>query len=97
MFHSERTFALSCRAGHSSVLGEVSLRSGVDYSANHDKLYLIAGDNGLHEPGQGNQRTRLCDDVLYEFHIARGIGELNDAVTYQIRLHSTPPTPVDNS
>jgi hypothetical protein len=61
----------------------------------HDKLYLIAGYNGLHEPGQGNQQTRLCDDVLYEFHIARGIGDLNDAVTYQIQLKSTRPTPVD--
>src|SRR5690242_12239469 len=36
----------------------------------HDKLYLISGYSGLHEPGQGNQQTRLCDDVLYEFHIA---------------------------
>lgn len=62
----------------------------------HDKLYLIAGYNGLHEPGQGNQQTRLCDDVLYEFHIARGTGDLNDAVTYQIQFSSTPPTPVDN-
>src|ERR1044071_9806924 len=61
----------------------------------HDKLYLIAGYNGLHEPGQGNQQTRLCDDVLYEFHIARGIGNLDDAVTYQIQLKSTKPTPVD--
>ncbi|MBI3785849.1 MAG: DUF4331 domain-containing protein [Deltaproteobacteria bacterium] len=58
----------------------------------HDKLYLIAGYNGLHEPGQGNQQTRLCDDVLYEFHIARGIGVLDDAVTYQIQFSSTPPT-----
>ncbi len=63
----------------------------------HDKLYLIAGYNGLHEPGQGNQQTRLCDDVLYEFHIARGNGQLDDAVTYQIRLNSTKPTPVDPS
>ncbi len=63
----------------------------------HDKMYLIAGYNGLHEPGQGNQQTRLCDDVLYEFHITRGAGELDDAVTYQIRLHSTRPTAVDNS
>jgi len=61
----------------------------------HDKLYLIAGYNGLHEPGQGNQQTRLCDDVLYEFHIARGNGLLNDKVTYQIKLKSTKPTPVD--
>jgi len=61
----------------------------------HDKLYLIATLAGLHEPGQGNQQTRLCDDVLYEFHITRGIGVLNDAVTYQIDFNSTPPTPVD--
>jgi hypothetical protein len=58
----------------------------------HDKLNLIAGYNGLHEPGQGNQQTRLCDDVLYEFHITRGIGVLEDAVTYQIRFSSTAPT-----
>src|SRR5215471_17345102 len=61
----------------------------------HDKLYLIAGYNGLHEPGQGNQQTRLCDDVLYEFHVTRGTGELDDALTYQIRFSSTPPSPPD--
>ena len=61
----------------------------------HDKLYLIAGYNGLHEPGQGNQQTRLCDNVLYEFHIARGVGVLEDAVTYQFRFSSTPPDPPD--
>jgi hypothetical protein len=61
----------------------------------HDKLYLIASINGLHEPGQGNQQTRLCDDVLYEFHITRGNGALEDAVTYQVQFSSTPPTPVD--
>ena len=61
----------------------------------HDKLYLIAGYNGLHEPGQGNQQTRFCDNVLYEFHIARGAGVLDDAVTYQIQFSSTPPSPPD--
>jgi hypothetical protein len=61
----------------------------------HDKLYLIAGYAGLHEPGQGNQQARLCDDVLYEFHIARGIGVLDDALTYQIKFSSTPPSPPD--
>jgi hypothetical protein len=62
----------------------------------HENLYLIAGYNGLHEPGQGNQQTRLCDDVLYEFHITRGTGPLEDKLTYQIEFNSTPPTPVDN-
>ena len=61
----------------------------------HDKLYLISGYSGLHEPGQGNQQTRLCDDVLYEFHIARGAGMLDDALTYQIKFSSTPPDPPD--
>ncbi len=61
----------------------------------HDKMYLIAGYNGVHEPGQGNQQTRLCDDVLYEFHVARGVGDLDDKVTYQIEFNSTPPTRVD--
>ena len=61
----------------------------------HDKLNLIAGYNGLHEPGQGNQQTRFCDNVLYEFHIARGVGVLDDAVTYQIQFTSTPPAPPD--
>jgi hypothetical protein len=58
-----------------------------------DKLYVSAGYNGLHEPGQGNQQTRFCDDVLYEFHITRGVGELKDVVTYQIVFSSTAPTP----
>ena len=61
----------------------------------HDKLYLIAGYNGLHEPGQGNQQTRLCDNVLYEFHIARGTDTLDDDVTYQIQFTSTPPAASD--
>lgn len=63
----------------------------------HDKLYLIAGYNGLHEPGQGNHQTRLCDNVLYEFHITRGVNDLQDRLTYQVLLSSTPPTPVDPS
>lgn len=63
----------------------------------HENLYLIAGYNGLHEPGQGNQQTRLCDDVLYEFHVTRGTGPLEDKVTYQIQFDSTPPTAVDNN
>lgn len=63
----------------------------------HDKLYLIAGLNGLHEPGQGNMQTALCEDVLYEFHISRGNGLLDDEVTYQIRFRSSGPTAVDEA
>lgn len=57
----------------------------------HGKLYLISGYAGLHEPGQGNQQARLCDDVLYEFHIVRGVDDLEDDLTYQIQFFSTPP------
>jgi hypothetical protein len=63
----------------------------------HSKLYLAAGYNGLHEPGQGNQQTRLGCNVLYEFHISRGIGSLDDEVTYQIKLDCGQPTRVDNT
>jgi hypothetical protein len=61
----------------------------------HDKLYLIQGYYGVVEPGQGNQQVRLCDDVLYEFHVTKGVGMLRDFVTYQIKFSSTKPTQVD--
>jgi Domain of unknown function (DUF4331) len=63
----------------------------------HSKLYLTAGYNGLHEPGQGNQQTRLGCNVLYEFHISKGIGDLDDEVTYQIKLDCGKPTRVDET
>jgi hypothetical protein len=63
----------------------------------HDRLYLAAGYNGLHEPGQGNQQTRLGCNVLYEFHVSRGTGLLDDEVTYQIKLNCGKPTPVDTT
>lgn len=63
----------------------------------HSKLYLTAGYYGLHEPGQGNQQTRLGCNVLYEFHVAKGNGDLNDAVTYQIKLNCGKPVRVDNT
>jgi len=49
----------------------------------------------LHEPGQGNQQIGPCEDVLHEVHIARGIGLLKDAVTYQIKFDTTPAPRVD--
>lgn len=56
----------------------------------HSKLTLIQVYNGLHEPGQGNHQTSLCDEVLYEFHIARGNGALDPKVTYQIEFKTVP-------
>ena len=63
----------------------------------HSRLYLTAGYNGLHEPGQGNNQTRLGCNVLYEFHISRGIGSLNDEIAYQIKLDCGKPVRVDNT
>jgi len=63
----------------------------------HSKLYLAAGYNGLHEPGQGNNQTRLGCNVLYEFHVSRGVGDLDDEITYQIKLDCGKPARVDNA
>ena len=63
----------------------------------HDRLYLAAGYNGLHEPGQGNQQTRLGCNVLYEFHVSRGTGLLDDEITYQIKLNCGKPVRVDTT
>ena len=56
----------------------------------HDKLNVVFNFLPLHEPGQGNQQIGPCEDVLYEVHIARGIGPLKDAVTYQIQFETQP-------
>lgn len=59
-----------------------------------DKLYMIASMIPLHQPGQGNQQTRFCDDVLYEFHLSKGVTDLKDEIVYQIQFSSTPPVSV---
>jgi hypothetical protein len=61
----------------------------------HDKLNVVFNFLPLHEPGQGNQQLGPCDDVLYELHVARGIGRLKDAVTYQIQFDTIPAPRVD--
>jgi len=61
----------------------------------HDKLYVVFNFLPLHEPGQGNQQLGPCEDVLYQVHIARGIGKLKDAVTYQIKFDTNPAPRVD--
>jgi hypothetical protein len=63
--------------------------------SDRDKLYLIASMVPLHQPGQGNQQTRFCDGVLYEFHLSKGITDLKDEIIYQIQFSSTPPTRVE--
>ena len=61
----------------------------------HDKLNVVFNFLPLHEPGQGNQQIGPCEDVLYEVHVARGTGELKDALTYQIKFDTTPAPRVD--
>lgn len=51
----------------------------------HDKLYLIANFNPLHEPGQGNQGLRACNGYRYEFHIGKG-ASLADQLVYRIEF-----------
>ena len=61
----------------------------------HDKLNIVFNFLPLHEPGQGNQQLGPCEDVLYEVHIARGPGKLNDVLTYQIKFDTNPAPRVD--
>ena len=51
----------------------------------HSKLYLIMNFNPLHEPGQGNQGLRACNDYRYEFHVAKG-KSLKDVLVYRIEF-----------
>jgi len=60
----------------------------------HDNLNLLANLVPLHNPGQGNQQTRFCDDVLYVFHLSNGVTDLNDELVYAILFDSTGPAPV---
>ncbi len=61
----------------------------------HDKLNIVFNFLPLHEPGQGNQQLGPCEDVLYEVHIARGTGPLDDVLTYQIKFETNPAPRVD--
>src|SRR5262245_14828263 len=57
-------------------------------NSSHDKLYLIMDFNPLHEPGQGNQGLRACDEYRYEFHIGKGTS-LEDRVVYRVQFTKT--------
>jgi hypothetical protein len=61
----------------------------------HDKLYVIAAYNPLEEPSGGPNFHKFSDEVLYEVHVTRGAQSLDDAVTYQIRFHTSPLQRVD--
>jgi hypothetical protein len=62
----------------------------------HDKLYLIANFNPLHEPGQGNQGLRACNGYRYEFHVGKGT-RISDQAVYRIEFNNTLPADADPS
>ena len=62
----------------------------------HGKLYLIANFLPLHEPGQGNQGLRACDNYRYEFHVGMG-ASLEDVMVYRVEFSKSAPTDVHPS
>jgi len=56
----------------------------------HDKLYLVANFNPLHEPGQGNQGLRACNGYRYEFHIGKRTS-IADKLVYRIEFTNSAP------
>jgi hypothetical protein len=61
----------------------------------HDTLHIVAAYNPLEEPSGGPNFHKFSDEVLYEIHITKGVGVLDDAVTYQFKF-STAPAPKTN-
>lgn len=61
----------------------------------HDKLYIVASWIPFEEPSGGPNFHKFSDNVLYEIHIVRGVANLDDAVTFQIKFKSTPFPMVD--
>jgi uncharacterized protein DUF4331 len=58
-------------------------------------LTIVAAYNPLEEPSGGPNFNKFSDDVLYEVHVTRGDGVLNEVVTYQIEFNSTKFQKVD--
>ncbi|HEU4409517.1 MAG TPA: DUF4331 domain-containing protein [Polyangiaceae bacterium] len=58
-------------------------------------LTVIAAYNPLEEPSGGPNFNKFSDDVLYEVHVTRGDGVLNEVVTYQIEFNSNDFPKVD--
>jgi hypothetical protein len=58
-------------------------------------LTVIAAYNPLEEPSGGPNFNKFSDDVLYEVHVTRGDGILNEVVTYQIEFNSNAFPKVD--
>jgi hypothetical protein len=58
-------------------------------------LHVVASYIPLEEPSGGPNYFKFSDDVLYEIHVARGDGSLDDVVTYQLRFNTPPLAKVD--
>ena len=64
-------------------------------STDGTKLNIVGTWIPLEEPGGGPNYAKFSDDVLYEFHITRGIGVLDDFATYQIKFSTDAITRAD--
>src|SRR5262245_11146671 len=78
---------------HDPVADSTDLWAWVDRQT--EKVYIVAAYNPMEEPAGGPNFNSFGDDVLYEIHITRGAGTMNDVVTYQFRFDSTPLSAVD--
>jgi hypothetical protein len=61
----------------------------------HDKLYLVGEFHRFLDPSADARTQAFNDNLVYEFHIARGPTSLADVVTYRITFHMAPATHVD--
>lgn len=61
------------------------------------QLHFVMAYNPMEEPSGGPNFHSFADDVLYELHIARGSGSLDDVITYQFRFSTSPAPAVDPS
>ncbi len=65
----------------------------------HASLDVVLTYIPLEEPSGGPNFAKFSDEVLYEIHITKGVGVLDDAVTYQIQFKTAavPHTVADGS
>ncbi|HVY46149.1 MAG TPA: DUF4331 domain-containing protein [Minicystis sp.] len=61
----------------------------------HDTLHIVAAYIPLEEPSGGPNFHKFSDEVLYEIHITKGAGVLDDALTYQFKFTTAPPPHTD--
>ncbi|MDI1448174.1 DUF4331 domain-containing protein [Polyangium sp. 6x1] len=89
--------AMASSHGEAPGIGEDPRADNTDLYAwvEGGNLVILANYIPLEEPAAGPNWHKFSDDVLYEVHIARGPGSLDDALTYQIRFSSSAYPAVD--